>query len=175
MAQLDMALLAAMAGVIVFFTQAARKALGDAAIERFGPFISIGFGFIVAAVYGLSFGVIPPDMSKIGYIVGYGLFAGISAAGGFSAGKRLLTGGSNGAAKLLIFGLLSVGMLLPGCATGITTSEKPHATLQVCVLAADPIIVGEVKPACRVWGFAYDRVLLGASINSAYVRSTGIS
>ena len=68
--------------------------------------------------------------------------------------------------------LLSV--LLTGCALGITTSDRPQLGAQVCVLSAEPIVLFQRRPKARAWGWAYDRILLDASINSAYVRPTGI-
>ena len=69
--------------------------------------------------------------------------------------------------------LLSV--LLTGCALGITTSDTLQGGAQVCVLSAEPIVVGQRRPKARAWGFAFGYLLLGAPIDSAYVRSTGVS
>ena len=71
--------------------------------------------------------------------------------------------------------LLGLALAVSGCALGITTSDRLQGGAQVCVLSAEPIIFGQARPKARAWGFAFGHLLLGAPLDSAYVRSTGIS
>lgn len=76
-----------------------------------------------------------------------------------------------------IIALLLVG---PGCAAfpidfGVTASTTPQFGISACVLAAEPIVIGQAKPAVHCYGWSQGYLLYGSSADSAYAKSAGVS
>ncbi|HPD15816.1 MAG TPA: hypothetical protein PLE19_12750 [Planctomycetota bacterium] len=76
-----------------------------------------------------------------------------------------------------VFALL---LALAGCALspvdfGITLSSRPQFGIQGCVLAAEPIVVGQTRPDAYAYGFSQGYLLLGARVRSAYAKAAGVS
>ena len=66
-------------------------------------------------------------------------------------------------------------VLLCGCAAGVTLSRTPQFTAQVCLLGAEPMIVGQADIDARAYGVNDEWILLGAPTKVPYGQRSPIS